>query len=560
MIAPATTLLLLAVCFDIDTGTTPACRAGVGDAARSATADPEPTAQIPSDEVLWQRRAVIGRVVVSAGDIFDPEDPREDRRPHRLANRLHRTTRESAIRQQLLFAPGDLYSPRLLEESERLLRQRRYLYDAEIRPTRYRDNRVDIEVVTRDVWTLSVSASFERLGGANTYALELQDSNFLGTGKDLALRHESTVDRTNNVFRYRDLNLLGSRARVRLLLADNSDGHQYELALGRPFYALDARWAGGLEAASFDRVTPLYRRGEITAELRHRQEFLEISGGLSRGLRRGRAWRRRAGTTYSRDLFSPAVGLEAPATLPADRTLIFPWLGFERVGDRYLETRDLDRVGRTEDVELGRRLTTRLGWSSPAFGGDRDRLIFAAGLRSAARWGDDHLLLLEAHVSGRWGSSGEENLVVGGSGRYYWRDWGRHVLFVHWKGDVASNLDGERQLLLGGDSGLRGYPLRYQDGDRRFLVTFEQRFYTPWELLRLVNVGAAVFADVGRAWFENESPDAGSGILKDIGFGLRLGSTRSGRGRMLHLDVAFPLDGEASIEGVQWIVTSKETF
>ena len=49
-------------------------------------------------------------------------------------------------------------------------------------------------------------------------------------------------------------------------------------------------------------------------------------------------------------------------------------------------------------------------------------------------------------------------------------------------------------------------------------------------------------------------------MLKDVGFGLRLSSTRSGRGGMIHLDVAFPLDGDPSIDSVQWIVTSKQTF
>src|SRR4029453_7544016 len=56
------------------------------------------------------------------------------------------------------------------------------------------------------------------------------------------------------------------------------------------------------------------------------------------------------------------------------------------------------------------------------------------------------------------------------------------------------------QLLLGGDNGLRGYPLRYQAGDALALFTLEQRFYTDWQPLKLVNVGAAVFFDAGRAW------------------------------------------------------------
>ena len=126
---------------------------------------------------------------------------------------------------------------------------------------------------------------------------------------------------------------------------------------------------------------------------------------------------------------------------------------------------------------------------------------------------------------------------------------------------AAGELDGERQLLLGGDSGLRGYPLRYQEGDRRWLLTLEQRFYTPWYILRLVRVGAAVFFDAGEAWYAGPR-GAGTerGLLRDLGFGLRLGSTRSSGSSMLHIDLAFPLAGDASIDSVQFLVTAEDRF
>lgn len=571
MIAPITLLMLLAGGFDLAEGSAPAC----GIPADTA---PPVREALPADGELVRRGAVIGEIVIRNGDIFDPEDPKEDRRIFRVANRIHRNTRLSVIRSLLLFSPGEPYTPRLLAESERLLRDQRYLYDAEIRPIRYAGGKVDVEVVTRDVWTLTVRANFERTGGENGYVVELHDSNFLGTGKDLSLERKVTVDRTRDFFRYRDPNILGTRARTRLLISENSDGHDRALDFERPFYALDARWAAGLDLQTYDRVDPLYFRGEITDEFRHRQERAEIHGGLSRGLRQGRTWRWLGGFTYRRDRFSPAEGVPPPSELPEDRTLAYPWIGFETVDDRFFETRDLDRIGRTEDVSLGRRLSARLGWSSPVFGGDRERWLAGVAFESAARPRDGHLLLFEAHASGRWADATAENLRIGGSGSYYWRDWWRqrpgggqteqrpgggqkkHVLYVHLEADVARNLDAERQLLLGGDSGLRGYPLRYQDGDRRFLFTLEQRFYTPWNLLRLLNVGAAVFLDVGRSWFDETPAGPDSGVLTDVGFGLRLGSTRSGRGGMIHLDVAFPLDGDPDVDGVQWLVTSKETF
>ena len=61
---------------------------------------------------------------------------------------------------------------------------------------------VDLDVVTRDVWTLQGGVGFRRSGGANTVRFEVQDVNFLGAGKGISLQHESSVDRTTNLVSY----------------------------------------------------------------------------------------------------------------------------------------------------------------------------------------------------------------------------------------------------------------------------------------------------------------------------------------------------------------------
>ncbi len=49
-------------------------------------------------------------------------------------------------------------------------------------------------------------------------------------------------------------------------------------------------------------------------------------------------------------------------------------------------------------------------------------------------------------------------------------------------------------------------------------------------------------------------------MLKDAGVGLRLGSSRSAQGAIVHLDLAVPLNRGRSIKGVQYLVTTSETF
>ena len=109
-------------------------------------------------------------------------------------------------------------------------------------------------------------------------------------------------------------------------------------------------------------------------------------------------------------------------------------------------------------------------------------------------------------------------------------------------------------------NGLRGYPLRYQGGDRSALFTIEERYFTKWYPFRLFHVGAAAFFDVGRAWGENPFATDNLGWLKDVGFGARFGSSRSGKGTIVHVDLAFPLDGDSSIDKVQLVIETKQGF
>ncbi len=521
-----------------------------GGAAEDAVADP-----------FADCGEVIGRIDFRALDVFDTRDPREDRLLFRLANRLHATTRQGVIEHQLLFAPGDPYDPRLLAESARLLRGNRYLYDAAVRPTSCHAGQVDVEVVTRDVWTLNVGAGVGRAGGKNRSHVLLQDTNLLGTGKSVTLERRSSVDRTTELVRYVDDQVGGSRLRLDASVADHSDGGSRTLSLDRPFYSLDARWAGGVYGRRDDRVDHLYRLGRVSDRFRHRQDIVELRGGRSQGLVGGWARRWSAGFTYRRDRFSAVAadgGDPGTSAVPPERTLAYPWIAFDAVEDGWVTVSDHDQIHRTEDLDLGGRFHALVGVSTPALGG-ASAAVFAASAARGLAPAEHHTLVARAEVAGRWDRRGAADTVASAALRWYWRDVGDQLFFATLEGTAAERLDPEEQIVLGGEEGLRGYPLRYQSGDRRLLLTLEQRIFTDLYPFRLVHVGGAVFFDVGRTWSAAADPDA-RGWLRDVGVGLRFAPSRSGLGGMVHLDLAFPLDGDGSIERVQWLVSTKDTF
>ena len=344
---------------------------------------PEPASEndvaVPDSAFLEAHDARIGVISIEVGNVFDEDDPTEDRKLFRLVNRFRRKTGESVIRDELLFKSGDPYSLRLLEESERLLRGQGYLYEAEIRAIAYRrqseddGGEVDIVVRTRDVWTLTGGASLSRRGGENNTRFHLEDTNFLGSGTELGVSRESDIDRTRTEFHFRDFNLFGTRGQMEISLQENSDGHRRLLKLRRPFFALDTKRSKGITLLTEERIDPLFERGKAVSEFGHRIEQLTLDWGFSRGLQNGVARRWTLGFTFLRDRFSVLEGRALIADFPPDRTLSYPWLGFDWVEDRFIETTDLDKIARVEDLNLGTVISARAGWSSPRFGGRLER-------------------------------------------------------------------------------------------------------------------------------------------------------------------------------------------
>src|SRR3972149_4274249 len=159
---------------------------------------------------------------------------------------VSRAAAAAALALGILSRPGDRYARRLLDESERILRSNRYLYDAWIRPVAFRDGCVDIEVRTRDVWTLRPGISFERKGGKNTSSIDLQETNLLGLGAELGIARTFTADRTADSLEFSDAHLFGTWLSTGILLANTSAGSKRSYLLERPFYALDARLAAGV--------------------------------------------------------------------------------------------------------------------------------------------------------------------------------------------------------------------------------------------------------------------------------------------------------------------------
>ncbi|MBT8081955.1 MAG: hypothetical protein KJP08_03890 [Gammaproteobacteria bacterium] len=514
----------------------------------------------PDPDSLEAQDFVIGEIVLEKSDIFDLSNPKENNRLYRAANRLHIDTRDRVILDQLLFKPGELFEARLLEESERILRQNKYLYDADISIERAADGEVDLRVQTRDVWSLTPELSVSRSGGETRTRIGLEETNLLGRGQTVRFLRDEDDDRRENIVEFSDRNLGHSRVSMLARLSDNSDGDATLLSVVRPFYALDARWAAGGRAWFDDRRTRIYQFGDAAAEYRHERDYGHLFGGWSQGLKNGMARRWTVGAVIDENRFSAVPDSALLSLVPADRKLVYPYFGFELVEDGYVTTHNRDQIDRTEDFQMGLQLRASLGWADTSIGADRDAAMFSASASHGFGSLEKTALIVSGWSSGRVESGDLSNALLSLDARFYHRQSEKRTFFAALSGTAGEALDVDNAVEIGGKTGLRGYPRHYQVGDSKLLATIEQRYYTDWYPFRLVRVGGAAFADVGRVWGPNPLGDGNRDWLVDVGVGLRLALTRVSSGRVVHIDLAFPLNDDPAIDSVQLLIELRKSF
>lgn len=516
---------------------------------------PEALLKTPVDDILGVPLATeaayrVASIAVVRQDIFNTDDPAESKALFRLANLWHINTREDVIRTLLLFEEGDSVTAARIDESERLLRRERFLYDGRVIANRQCDGDIDVAVVTRDVWSLLPTAGVTRTGGKQEFEIGASEINLLGTGADLDFEVFENLDRDGLSLGFSDTNIRNSRVGVRFRYEDTDDGQSLLARVGQPFYAYDARRAWDLRAEESTRNRRLYRRGREIAAFAVDTKLAQASVGWSKGLVDGYANRFNVGFTIDEQRLDPISGIDGLR----DRAFAYPWVSFERIEDEYAKTRNLERVQTTEDVFLGKQFTALLGYSPRGDG----FLVGSTSWRDGWRLRNDDVLLYGVQASGYWNAETKraENVVGSAWARYRHRHTPRLALHLDAEATVTDQLDPDQQILAGGDSGLRGYPNRFQAGSHRFRLTAEERFYTDLYLARVFRVAAAAFVDFGRAWDSKHDND----MLANVGVGLRFESTRTDRSLVYHIDLAFPLVDAPGVSSAEITLTSKRNL
>ena len=204
------------------------------------------------------------------GDAFDDSKAhtKYDRWAYDILNWVHIETREATVRKLLLFDKGDLVNLNLLLESERFLRDQKFLSDANISATG-EDGKNIVTVQTSDNWTLTIPVTFGFSGSEWSYdnlvwGLGIQESNFLGLGQKLGFYYGHDEFRNMLQVEYGDPHFLFRYNHLDFLYSYNTDGYLASWKMYVPFLSRSVnQWAYTLEGLKNKRIAYIYGNGDL---------------------------------------------------------------------------------------------------------------------------------------------------------------------------------------------------------------------------------------------------------------------------------------------------------
>ena len=517
--------------------------------ALRAEACPQPAGEGPEQwlgQHTWQTLADagyrIGRVRIQVDDVFDLSNPEEDTWYGRTADVLHVNTRPHVIREQLLFKSAQPVDARRIYESMRRLRALPFLRYAEITPVNCSFGTVDLAVHVKDAWTLKFDASFAHVGGQSSLGLSFKDVDFLGSGKTLAIGHQSDVERSRNQVSYQDPALLGSRWQLGMTYAHLSDGFIRALDLGQPFYEDDAPWALFIHYLDQQQNLNFYSATRLAWRTSDTQQRTEL-GWMHLVDWQGDTGDRAGFSFVSQDFqygplqSFPPTALAQPVLDP--RRYVGLGGAWERYQDRYASFTNIALIGRTEDYNLGWDAQASAGYYATAFGSDRPAWFYNASASKGSVFGEDTLLLGNAVLSGRHQQSRDQAVLADIVFSLYDQHFDDQTFVGHAEVHYSLRPEPEDLQYLGGLQGMPGYPNYLYLGDRRWQVHVADRVLTQARLFNIFQVGFAVYADAGQ--IRQVNTNTWSKTLADAGIALRLGDVRSAYGGVIYVTYAWPL-------------------
>ena len=418
----------------------------------------------------------------------------------RTGNKLHNTTKEWVIRNNLFIREGKPLNSYRVADNERYLRDLEFILDSRIfvKPVEGTLDSVDLLVVTRDVFSLG--GSFNP-SGINTTKFSVQEANLGGMGQ--RVQYTGLFDNTRapmfgSQLLYRKNNVVGSFINASLTYSTIMNGSPYgrenersfSVDLSRPLFMPYTRWAGGVtlsrnhSANVFNRPDTVFQHYHYNVQdywvgysFGHKKKLKDIRENRNRKFFAVRAFQQH----YT---VLPDVPLNInDRALYNNRTSLLGQLTFFR--QDFYKTRYVLGFGRTEDIPYGYRLSVTGGWENerrlrrPYAGAEIYRsIVFPKG----------SFFTYTVRLASYYRMARVEDALLSVNLTRYSRIYQFRKTKVRHQLDLGyaqqfNNSEIKRQLDINDVNGISRFRPDTLLGNRRMNLRSETIIYTPWKVL-----------------------------------------------------------------------------
>lgn len=491
-------------------------------------------------------------------NVFDEANPDEDKAVYRFLNKLHVNTKPHVVKSQLLFKEGDRVNRKVMQESTRILRTRKYLTTAYIWLDAVCGNEIDVLVVTQDSWSMEPQVSFSRQANDSESGFALSEDNVLGTGNSVVIGYEQTADRNAIRYSFSNPHFLNKPLAVKLSFAETSDGDNSVIDVSRPFYSLNTPWATGILLHDVSEVSIIRSGGDIVNEYGHQRIHQEVFYGRALDVTDDYTSRWYVGLTKEEDSFFATD--ETLLGMPEYRKIVYPWVGYQFLNNQFGVYKNVNQIQRAEDIALGFNADARIGYGGTSLDSADEVVRFKGSITNVIDVVDSHIMEMSLEVDGRQHreSGLQDSAIIGGEIAYHYFLNDKNRYYFRARYDIGQDLLQHEQLTAGDTTGLRGFPTDFQRGEKRYVINLERRYFSDYHLFNLLRMGGVVFFDVGKAWGAENS--GATPLLANVGLGLRLSSSKVRVGNVVHVDLAAPILNGDGVSEYQVLFGAQQRF
>lgn len=207
---------------------------------------------IQPQKIVTAEGKIIRKITIITLDPFGQSDVDTTVNPRnwgeRTGNRLHLKSKKIAIKNLLLFKKNTPYNALKIKESERIIRQQKFVNRVTISPELIitESDSIDVSIRVLDSWS-----TIPKFSVSNTKTtLGVNERNFFGIGHQLDYKytHRSSDGKSANNLAYTVPNIRNTFVTTQLKYQNNLDNHYAKsITVERPFYSPLAKWGAGID-------------------------------------------------------------------------------------------------------------------------------------------------------------------------------------------------------------------------------------------------------------------------------------------------------------------------